>query len=117
MADIQGTCDERFEPVRAALAKNLDTGADAGVSVAIVADGELVVDLWGAVIDDAGTPWQTDTIVNVFSTTKTMVNLSCLILADRGLVDLDAPVATYWPEFAANGKQGVLVRHILGHTS
>src|SRR5688500_6978760 len=114
MADIRGTCDERFEPVCAALAKSRDSGADAGVSVAIVQDGALVVDLSGGVIDDAGTPWQADTIVNVFSTTKTMTNLSCLILADRGLVDLDAPVATYWPEFAANGKEGVLVRHILG---
>ncbi|HUR77571.1 MAG TPA: serine hydrolase domain-containing protein [Acidimicrobiales bacterium] len=117
MAEIHGTCDERFEPVRAAMAKNLDSGADVGASVAIVQDDELVVDLWGGVVDDAGTPWRNDTIVNVFSTTKTMTNLSCLILADRGLVDLDAPVATYWPEFAANDKERVLVRHVLGHTS
>jgi CubicO group peptidase (beta-lactamase class C family) len=117
MAEIHGTCDDRFGAVRDALAKNLDEGSDLGASAAVILDGEFVVDIWGGDIDDKGTPWVEDTIVNVYSTTKTMTNLSCLILADRGLVDLDAPVATYWPEFAANGKAGVLVRHLLGHTS
>jgi CubicO group peptidase (beta-lactamase class C family) len=116
-ATVEGICDERFAPVRETMTKFIEDGKDLGSSVAIVEDGELVVDLWGGAIDDEGTPWQRDTIVNVYSTTKTMTNLSCLILADRGFVDLDAPVATYWPEFAANGKEGVLVRHLLGHTS
>ncbi len=122
MVEIQGTFDDRFTAVRDAMAGNIESGTDLGVSVAVVLDGELVVDLWGGEVPrddehDAATPWQQDTIVNVYSTTKTMTNLSCLILADRGLVDLDAPVATYWPEFAANGKEGVLVRHLLAHTS
>ncbi len=117
MAEVHGSCDERFEGVRAALAANFDAGLDVGASAAVVLDGELVVDVWGGVIDDDGTPWDRDTIVNVYSTTKTMTALSALLLADRGELDVDAPVATYWPEFAANGKDGVLVRHLLGHTA
>ena len=117
MAEVHGTCDERFEGVRAALAANFDAGLDVGASAAVVLDGELVVDVWGGVIDDDGTPWDRDTIINVYSTTKTMTALSALLLADRGELDVDAPVARYWPEFAANGKDGVLVRHLLGHTA
>src|SRR4029079_15656961 len=90
-----------------------------GASVAIVHDGELVVDIWGgrATFDDGDRAWERDTIVNVWSTTKTMTALSPLVLADRGELDVDAPVATYWPEFAANGKEGVLVRHLLSHSA
>jgi CubicO group peptidase (beta-lactamase class C family) len=117
MAEVHGSCDERFEGVRAALAANFDAGLDVGASAAVVLDGELVVDVWGGVVDDDGTAWDRDTIVNVYSTTKTMTALSALLLADRGELDVDAPVATYWPEFAANGKDGVLVRHLLGHTA
>jgi CubicO group peptidase (beta-lactamase class C family) len=65
-------------------------------------DGQTVADVWGGFADEAGTrPWERDTIVNVWSTTKTVTSLAVLLLADRGLVDLDAPVARYWPEFAA----------------
>jgi CubicO group peptidase (beta-lactamase class C family) len=64
-----------------------------------------------------GAPWQRDTIVNVYSTTKTMAAICVLVLADRGAVDLDAPVARYWPEFAQNGKEGVLVRHVMSHSA
>jgi CubicO group peptidase (beta-lactamase class C family) len=117
MAEVHGTCDERFETVRAALAASFDAGLDVGASAAVVLDGELVADVWGGVIDDDGTPWDRDTIVNVFSTTKTMTALCALLLADRGDLDVDAPVVKYWPEFAANGKGGVLVRHLLGHTA
>jgi CubicO group peptidase (beta-lactamase class C family) len=117
MAEVHGTCDERFETVRAALAASLDAGLDVGASAAVVLDGELVADVWGGVIDDDGTPWDRDTIVNVFSTTKTMTALCALLLADRGELDVDAPVVKYWPEFAANNKGGVLVRHLLGHTA
>jgi CubicO group peptidase (beta-lactamase class C family) len=99
------------------LAANFDAGLDVGASAAVVLDGELVADVWGGVIDDDGTPWDRDTIINVYSTTKTMTALSALLLADRGELDFDAPVATYWPEFAANGKEQVLVRHLLGHTA
>jgi CubicO group peptidase (beta-lactamase class C family) len=117
MAEIHGRCEERFAGVRDVLAANLDAGKDVGASVAVVHDGEMVVDLWGGTIDDDGTPWAEDTIINVWSTTKTMTALCALILADRGEIDLHAPVATYWPEFAAEGKEGVLVRHLLGHTA
>jgi len=117
MADLDGTCDERFAAVRDALAESLDND-DVGASVAVFVDGEPVVDLWGGYADpDRTRPWERDTITNVWSTTKTMTALCALILADRGEIDLDAPVATYWPEFVAAGKEGVLVRHVLGHTA
>ena len=100
------------------LSANIDSGADVGASVAVVHDGELVVDIWGGWVDEAhSAPWQSDTITNVWSSTKTQMALCALMLADRGQLDLDAPVATYWPEFAANGKEGVLVKHLLSHTS
>jgi CubicO group peptidase (beta-lactamase class C family) len=117
MAEIQGTCDERFTAVGDTLAANLDSGQDVGASVAVVLDGRPVVDIWGGVIDDDGTPWEADTIINVYSTTKTMVGLTALILADRGELDLHAPVARYWPEFKAAGKEAIEVRHVLGHTA
>ena len=116
--DIDGDCPERFAAVKDAFADNFANNGDIGASVAITLGGELVVDLWGGTLDEAGTtPWQRDTIISVFSTTKTMSCLSLLVLASRGLVDVDAPVARYWPEFAANGKEGVLVRHLLSHTA
>lgn len=118
MADVQGTCDERFEGVRAAFQGNLDAGLDVGASVAVVVDGAPVVDLWGGTTDTEGkVAWERDTLINVWSTTKTMTALCALILADRGELDLRAPVARYWPEFAANGKEAVEVRHLLGHTA
>ncbi|NUT52988.1 MAG: beta-lactamase family protein [Saccharothrix sp.] len=117
MAEILGTCDERFRRVRDTFAASLDRD-DVGASVAVYLDGEPVVDLWGGYADAERTrPWERDTIVNVWSTTKTMAALCALILADRGELDLSAPVARYWPEFAAAGKGGVLVRHVLGHTA
>jgi CubicO group peptidase (beta-lactamase class C family) len=116
VADIQGVCDKRFGAVRKALAESLD-GDDVGASAAVFLDGEPVVDIWGGYADAARTTgWQRDTITNVWSTTKTMAALCALILADRGDLDLAAPVARYWPEFAAAGKDGVLVRHVLSHT-
>lgn len=77
-----------------------------------------MVDLWGGWVDEPHTaPWAADTITNVWSTTKTMTSLSALVLADRGELDLDATVATYWPEFAANGKDRITVKQLMGHTS
>jgi CubicO group peptidase (beta-lactamase class C family) len=117
-AVVDGACDERFEEVRQAVATNLESGAEVGCSVAVVHDGELVVDLWGGHIDEGrSVPWGRDTVTCVFSTTKTMTALCALLLADRGEVDLHAPVARYWPEFAAGGKERVEVRHILSHTA
>jgi CubicO group peptidase (beta-lactamase class C family) len=117
MADIQGSYDELFTAVPSALAGLLDDG-DAGGSVAVFVDGEPVVDVWGGFADaDRTMPWQRDTITNVYSVTKTMTALCALILADRGEVDVEAPVGRYWPEFAVAGKEKVLVRHLLGHTA
>ncbi len=118
MADIEGSYADRFRPVAEALSRNLHTGADVGASVAVFIDGEPVVDIWGGYADAERTrPWERDTIVNVFSTTKTMTFVCALMLADRGELDFDAPVSRYWPEFAAAGKDGVLVRHLMGHTA
>jgi CubicO group peptidase (beta-lactamase class C family) len=118
MTIVHGTCSDRFTPVRQAFERNFEQGLEVGASVCVVHDGELVVDLWGGHADaDCTTPWQHDTIANVWSTTKTMVALTALVLADRGQLDVDAPVAEYWPEFAVNGKERVLVRHLLAHTA
>ncbi|MCU1396985.1 MAG: putative esterase, partial [Acidimicrobiales bacterium] len=118
--NIEGTVDERFVAVREQFERNLVSGDDVGASVAVIHDGELVVDLWGGTItgdDGVEKNWQRDTLINVWSTTKTMAALSALVLADRGELDVDAPVATYWPEFAANGKADVLVRHLMSHSA
>jgi len=118
VAEIQGRCDERFAAVKQVLSTNLDSGADLGASVAVFVDGEPVVDIWGGWTDEARTTaWAEDTIVNVWSTTKTMTALCALILADAGEIDFDAPVAAYWPEFAAAGKDDVRVRHLMSHTA
>jgi CubicO group peptidase (beta-lactamase class C family) len=118
MADIHGTCAERFAAVRDALARNLDSGEELGASLVVDIDGEIVIDLWGGFCDQARViPWSEHTITNVWSSTKTVTSLAALMLADRGELDVDAPVATYWPEFAANGKQGVLVRQVMSYSS
>lgn len=113
---VDGTCTDAFLPLRDLLEKSLASGEDAGAAVAVVHDGELVVDLWGGEARP-GAPWTQDTTVLVWSVSKTMSALAFLTLVDQGLVDLDAPVATYWPDFAAHGKDRVLVRQLLGHTS
>ncbi len=118
MVDISGRCDRGFGAVKDAFAENFQRNGDVGASCAVVLRGELVVDLWGGTLDVAGTDhWLEDTIINVFSTTKTMSCLSLLVLASRGQVDVDAPVARYWPEFAQAGKGDVAVRHLLSHTA
>ncbi|MFJ5731707.1 serine hydrolase domain-containing protein [Streptomyces paradoxus] len=118
MADLGGVCDGRFAEVAARLSENLDAGAELGASIAVMTDGEPVVDLWGGWADQGRTvPWRRDTITNVWSCTKTVTSLAALLLVERELLDVDAPVARYWPEFAARGKEGVLVRHVLSHTS
>jgi CubicO group peptidase (beta-lactamase class C family) len=116
--EVHGTCDPRFEGVRRTFAANLENGADVGASFAVTIDGEMVVDLWGGFADPGQTrPWEADTLVNVYSTTKTMTALTALLLADRGELDFQAPVARYWPEFAANGKADVTVAHLMSHSS
>jgi CubicO group peptidase (beta-lactamase class C family) len=118
MADIHGTCDVRFEAVRSALARNLDSGEELGASLVLDIGGDVVVDMWGGFRDQARTiPWDEHTITNVWSSTKTVTSLAALMLADRGQLDVDAPVARYWPEFGAAGKENVLVRHVMSHAS
>ena len=109
MTTIHGRCDAAFAAVRDAFEANFVDQDEMGASVAVTVDGVPVVDLWGGAAGPGGEPWERDTIVNVYSTTKTMAALCVLMCADRGLLDLDAPVADVWPEFAANGKAGVLV--------
>jgi CubicO group peptidase (beta-lactamase class C family) len=118
MAELQGTCDERFAAVRALVQDNIDAGEELGASLVVDVDGERVVDLWGGYRDQQRTtPWDEHTITNVWSSTKSVTSLAALVLVERGELDVHAPVARYWPEFAANGKEGVLVRHLLAHTS
>jgi CubicO group peptidase (beta-lactamase class C family) len=118
MGIVHGTTDPKFESVREQLEKNLNVGDDVGASVAVFQRGELVVDIWGGFQDAEKTvPWERDTLVNVWSTTKTMTFLVALMLADRGELDFHAKVSTYWPEFAQANKTDVLVRHIMGHTA
>jgi len=116
--EIHGFCDDRFQAVRAAFQENFASRGDVGASFALTLEGEFRVDLWGGHRDEAARkPWVEDTIVNLYSTTKTMAALTALILADRGELDLYAPVTRYWPEFGQNGKEGVEVRHFLSHSS
>lgn len=118
MTDLHGTIDSRFEPLAQILSSQLEANYDLGASLAVAVDGQIVTDCWGGWADEAKTePWQSDTITNVWSTTKTMTALSALILIDRGLLDPNEKVATYWPEFSANGKENIEVRHIMSHTS
>ena len=116
--EIQGHCESRFAKVKDAFAKNFAVGNEVGASFAATRNGELVVDLWGGSADRTQTrPWQRDTLANVWSTTKAMAALCTHMVVDRGLVDLDAPVASYWPEFAASGKERIPVRYLLSHQS
>ena len=115
---VSGTYEHRFERLATLLQDSVESGADLGGSVALVIDGEMVVDIWSGWANQEQTvPWERDTITNVWSTTKTMTALAALVLVDRGELDIHAPVARYWPEFAANGKEAVEVRHLMSHTS
>lgn len=110
--------DGRFERLNEILEAQLDADYDLGASMALAVDGEIVLDVWGGWADEARTqPWAQDTVTNVWSTTKTMTAMSALLLMERGLLDPDATVASYWPEFAQNGKEDIRVRHIMSHTS
>jgi CubicO group peptidase (beta-lactamase class C family) len=115
---IHGHCDPRFDKLREALAEAVTTDEELGAAIAVDIDGEMVVDIWGGYADVAKTrEWTDDTIVNLWSCTKPVASLAALILVARGELDVFAPVATYWPEFAANGKGDIEVRHVLSYTS
>ena len=117
-SSTHGYADDAYESTRNPFAANLASGADVGAAFCATVQGETVVDIWGGSADSAGLrPWQRDTIVNVYSTTKTMTALTALMLADQGELDFAAPVARYWPEFAANGKADVTVAHLMSHSA
>jgi len=115
---VSGFVAEKFTLVRDAFQVNLASGADVGASCCATLNGETVVDLWGGFADQGRTRlWEEDTILTVYSTTKTMTALAALLLADRGELDFSAAVAHYWPEFAANGKERILVSQVMSHSS
>jgi CubicO group peptidase (beta-lactamase class C family) len=116
--ELQGICDDRFASVREQFERNFAERGDIGASFAATIEGEYVIDLWGGHRNaEKSLPWEEDTIANVYSTSKTMTFISALILADRGELDIAAPVADYWPEFAANGKENVTVSNLLSHSA
>ncbi|MFH8496682.1 serine hydrolase domain-containing protein [Streptomyces coeruleorubidus] len=116
MTTINGEVAAGFEPVREAFATNFDQHGDIGAAVCVYQHGRPVVDLWGGIADpDTGRPWERDTLQLVYSATKGATATAAHLLAQRGVLDLDAPVAKYWPEFAANGKADIPVRWLLSH--
>ncbi len=113
---IEGACDPKFNRVKEAFAENFEKRNEVGAAAAVMLDGKSVVDIWAGHADEAKTrPWTRDTIVNVYSTTKGVTAICAHRLADQGLLDIDAPVARYWPEFAQAGKEKIPVRFLLSH--
>jgi CubicO group peptidase (beta-lactamase class C family) len=118
VSGVSGFAAPGFEPVRETFARNFAERGELGSSFAAYVDGELVVDLWGGVADAAaGRAWEADTLCGIYSGTKGLVSTCMLMLIERGALALDEPVCAYWPEFAAEGKDAILVRHVLTHTA
>ena len=116
--ETQGRFDEKFKSIVDCYENQFELGLDIGSSLAITYEGEMVVDIWAGNRDRAKSlPWEENTIVNVFSSTKNATSLAAYVLADRGQLDFFAPVAEYWPEFAQKGKENILVSHIMSHSS
>jgi CubicO group peptidase (beta-lactamase class C family) len=116
MPEIEGYCDRRFAGLRSAFAANFQLHGEVGAALSVTLEGRPVVDLWAGWANQARTrPWRRDTLVNVFSVGKPMAALCLLMLVERGHVDLDAPVANYWREFASANKSEITVRMLLGH--
>ena len=116
--EVSGVCEPAFAAVREELARNFDELDEVGASVCVTVDGERVVDLWGGrrAEDPEAPAWEADTLVVVFSCTKGMTATCAHVLASRGELDLDAPVAEYWPEFGKAGKERATVRMMLDHS-
>ncbi len=113
---VTGKCDPRFERVSEEFERNFKDRGEVGASVCVTLDGETVVDLWGGTADvETGKPWKEDTVSVVFSSTKGATALCAHILASRGLLDIDAPVVKYWPEFGKAGKENITVKMLLNH--
>jgi len=114
--ELQGRCDARFKRVRELFEAGFESGAEVGAGLCVYIDGREVIDLWGGFADkDRTRPWQRDTLANVYSTTKGITAICAHQLVERGELDLDAPVARYWPEFAQKGKAEIPVRMLLNH--
>ena len=114
VAEVHGRVADGFERVADELAATVD---GPGAAFAATVEGELVADVWSGTANDDGRPWEAETIVLLFSGTKGLVAVCLLVLVDRGLLDLDAPVSRYWPEAVSGGKDGLLVRHVVSHTA
>ncbi|MBS0422750.1 MAG: beta-lactamase family protein [Proteobacteria bacterium] len=113
---VRGICEPRFHKVRDLFQHSFESGEEIGAAVSFVLDGKCVVDLWGGHYDLARSrEWELDTLVNVYSTTKAMTALCAIQLMERGLLDIEAPVSQYWPEFAAAGKEAITIRWLLSH--
>lgn len=118
MAEVHGSSDPAFDSVRDILQQRIADGREIGAAICVNIDGENVLDIWGGYADPAKTkPWEENTITCVWSCTKVVTALAAVILLDRGLLDVNAPVAKYWPEFGANGKENIKVWHVLSHSS
>jgi len=116
MTEIHGTVEEGFGAVADAFRENFEQRGELGAGFALYVDGALKVDVWGGIADkDTGQPWTDQTLQLVFSTTKGAAAICVARLVEAGLLDYDAPVCTYWPEFAANGKEAVTVRQMMSH--
>ncbi|MDP2328537.1 MAG: serine hydrolase domain-containing protein [Dehalococcoidia bacterium] len=116
--EIGGSVDPAFQAVADAFAANFEAGVETGASVCVTVAGRTVVDLWGGWADQARTrPWERDTLVNVWSSTKGIAATTAHVLAGQGRLDFEAPVARYWPEFAQAGKADLPVKYILSHQS
>jgi CubicO group peptidase (beta-lactamase class C family) len=116
MTTVQGTCAPRFAEVAEEFERNLVERGEVGASVCVTLEGETVVDLWGGIADPtSGRPWEEDTICVVWSCTKGAAALCAHMLVSRGQLELDAPVADAWPEFAKHGKDQITLRQLLAH--
>ncbi|MGH3564353.1 MAG: serine hydrolase domain-containing protein, partial [Mycobacterium sp.] len=116
--EIHGSCATRFARVHDAFEQNFVARNELGAAVAAFVDGEPVVNLWGGSADAAGTrPWRQDTLATVLSTTKGLTSTCVHQLVERGVLDLDAPVARYWPEFGQVGKENITIAMVLSHRS
>ncbi len=112
--DVEGEYDSRFEPVARLMRKQIESYGG-GAAAAVYLDGKLVVDVWGGAARHDGRPWTRDTMSICYSGTKGVTSTAVHMLATEGLIDYDAPVAEYWPEFGCNGKEQITVRHVLSH--
>lgn len=116
MKQVQGYFDLRFEAVKEAFAALFDDPQERGMALCVQVGGETVLDIWAGTADKEGQQaWHSDTILNLFSCTKTFTAVTVLQLVGEGKLELDAPVARYWPEFAAAGKDKITLRHLLSH--